>query len=438
MFTLGNGLTTQLGPFKPTKHDYPRFNQKENKGLGRSGRSQKTNFARTYSAITPPSYPMKFPMPASVLKNSDYQSVVSIHDLNKRIYEKGVKLAPAAQISTPKQMVGQAVISSGVQKAGLGYARPVGIQSQEIEISRELATDPQFNLQFPEAGNPVETFYMPGEFPEEPEPPKEYGSGSVVVHLEEVSREALSETGYLYVDSSNAPEIESFHHLQGNHATHEPEFVHQYGVARRSITNQQVPQTDQYRTRHDVPVSTINYIDFGDGTTTQYIDNGGGDLTPFNFSGTLRTTGRREHLAPRTVGDLIVPASGDLYEQALENMEMEQELRERSPSPYLARSLGFSEITKQRLTRPLSPARKGIKRPKSAEQIKPRKQRVLKHEYNRSKLKRKAKEMNVDLFDAAREAHRGPLRRKRRINEKRGTKRKQELEHNLQKRLKLK
>lgn len=468
-FALGSGLVTQLGPFHPTKQDYPKFNRKGGEKFGRTGRSGGTCNARTYDLITPSSFPMKFPMPSSVLAHNKYQSVVTIHDIAKSTSGVGRRSLPPGRMQSVRQPVGYATVSTGTQKAGSGFTRTVGIQSQEVELMRELEHDPQLKLQMPQEGSPMDTYQTPdtvGSDPfkdpldslsdfESPLPPIT-GSGSVVIHEEEVSRQSLAAGGYIYVDDSDRQAVDHFNHLQQNYLTHEQEFVDSYNdteirASRKRIKGKERASdtVDQYRTRQDIPVNTEITHQFGNGSATEYINQGGGDLVPFDHSsGTLTTTGRYERLNPSSSGDIHTPSAPSLIQQALEfddrlmieydpiDVDME-ETEDTVPDEdvYVARSFGPGSTDRSRFTRPKSPTRRGVKRPASAKpkSIRPIKRRTKKSNAVKPQLKRK-KPGKVDLIDELRAITEGPVRGKMRMEEERGTKRKNQLEHNVTKR----
>lgn len=413
MFSLGGGLVTQLGPFHSGKQDHPN----QPKGLGRNGKTRNTI---SYTRMAPSSFPMKYPMPSSVLRHNKYQSVVTIHDISKSINDTGRRALPPSQFNTPVQPVGQATLSSGTQKMGRGFTRDIGIQSQDVETINELHQDPQLHMQLPQEGNPIETYVLPGSFPQEPQLPPETGSGSVVVHMEEVSEQSLGDSGYLYRDSQDAHTIQTFERLNDNYESHNRDFINEYNHERREGKKRARADDDddQYRTRHDINIRARHTLNFGDGSATEYVDEGGGDLTPFNFSGTLQTTGRRELLSPMETGDLVVPSRSSLIEQAFEFEDI---------SPYSAEAFGFTSISRSQFTRPNSPLRRGEKRELESPTESKRKQHVSSHPYASSERKRK-RANNTSVI--------GPKTKTRKVQLPQGTKRKNDLEHNLTKRYK--
>lgn len=444
-FALGAGLVTQLGPFHPTKQDYPKFNRKGGERFGRTGRTGGTCNARTYDLITPSSFPMKFPMPSSVLAHNKYQSVVSIHDLAKSTSGAGRRSLPPGKMSSARQPVGYATVSTGTQKAGAGFTRTVGVLSQEVEMMRELEHDPQLRLQLPQEGSPMDTYQTPdsvNDF-ESPLPPVT-GSGSVVISEEEVSRQSLAAGGYIYVDNEDRHAVQQFNHLQQNYESHNQDFVDSYNeteiqASRRRIKGKERASAvaDQYRTRQDIHVETQITHRFGDGSATEYIEQGGGDLVPFDYgSGTLTTTGRYEYLHPSSSGDIATPSAPSLIQQALEfEYETMDTVPDEEDEVYEARSFGSTTTSRSRFTRPKSPTRQGLKRTASAtpKNTRPTKRPAKKSNAVKPQLKRKRPD-RVDLIDELQALTEGPVRGRPRVEEPRGTKRKNKLEHNVTKR----
>lgn len=113
-WSLGPGLTSQIGPFKTNKRDYPKLQKVPWKGGGVAGGGQgHAGNGNYYSAITPQAFPMQFPQPTG--NPSRYASIVTAQDIYKPTAYRG----PPGTFAKAAQATGQPA-PVGTQKMGMG------------------------------------------------------------------------------------------------------------------------------------------------------------------------------------------------------------------------------------------------------------------------------------------------------------------------------
>lgn len=156
-FSLGPGLTAQLGPFKTSKKDYPKVSKQFWKGGGvPAGGQQHAGHGNWMQVMNPQAYPMKFPAPP-LPTASRYATVLSVHD----VYKSGrTSRAAPMKFQQPQPPVGLAMPPVGMQKPGQtrSVQTEAGEQNNEAGIMEDAVT---------EYSSPIATGY-PLQMPETP------------------------------------------------------------------------------------------------------------------------------------------------------------------------------------------------------------------------------------------------------------------------------
>ncbi len=140
-WSLGPGLTSQIGPFKTNKRDYPKLQKTPWKGGGVAGGGQgHAGNGNYYSCMTPAAFPMQFPQPVNY--PSKYASIVTVHD----IYKPTAKRGPPGSFSKAAQATGQPA-PVGTQKMALGsggsHRVDAGVQDNDAGIYHDAREEPE-------------------------------------------------------------------------------------------------------------------------------------------------------------------------------------------------------------------------------------------------------------------------------------------------------
>lgn len=304
-YFLGGGLVSQLGPFKTNRNDYPKVQRRPWVGGGVAGGGQAhAGHGDWFVGMNPSVFPMQFPMPSTVLTSSPYQSVVTIHDISK----PSGRANPPGTFHKAAQMVGQPVLVSAPQRPSVGtsHLHHHALQQQDEQADMELMDAEPLTQITPQQGVP-QTLDLEQPFVAPPALPPQMGSTSVVIHPEEVSEEHLSVAGPpIFMDAVDHEQVEMYRHLHDDYETqphqaavHEAEKAVQYErFAQSRARDEAISMTDLRMTRNDVVSGLMtppNEPNFGDGTDTKLVNEGGDELTPFKADlGTLVTEGKQE------------------------------------------------------------------------------------------------------------------------------------------------
>ncbi len=120
-WSLGPGLTSQLGPFKVNKRDFPNIQTRPWKGGGVPAGGQKHAGHGTWmTTMNPISTPVIFPQPSMTSNYSKYASVVTSLDINNKKFTKNPS---AGRFSKPYNPMGTTQVpETGFQKPGMGVS----------------------------------------------------------------------------------------------------------------------------------------------------------------------------------------------------------------------------------------------------------------------------------------------------------------------------
>lgn len=273
-FSLGPGLTVQLGPFKTNKNDFPKVQKRPWQGGGVAGGGQgHAGHGNWYTSMNPVVFPMQFPMPPTVLKHTIYPSVVTTQD----IYKPGKRSAPPGMFEKPVQPVGQPTLPISVQKPGMTVSgHSSRLQEEDQKGDEMLMEEEPVHMLEPQQGVP-QTAETSQPHVEAPPLPPEVGSTSVVLHPEEINETHFSAHGPpLFMDSLESPGMQLNHSIaQGDQQTSHPSMISELDaeLRRRALAfiRDREAEMDVQMTR----------TQFGDGTSTMSVDQGGSELVPF-------------------------------------------------------------------------------------------------------------------------------------------------------------